>query len=407
MPHDEQEDQDDMPAEAAEIFTESAVLIKQGWLTKKGGKKGLLGMTSWKKRWFKMTSDSIAYCDKEENGTVKGGILLETVTACRPATDTECGVANGFIIDANNERTFVMHASNVDDRDSWITQITLTVEALKPPPKPKAFEAPPKFEDPIQVCYWSCRGRAAALRMMCFYAEYEHVEFPMFKIVPKSEDEGGGWDASEWFCEAAKFSLAKSNALINLPYIVNKKTNQVITQSNACAMYLARRLDLLGNEEETIANEQLLGELSDMGAKGGKMFYTTDASADYEKYYGGDVATGCNKIVAWLEQRGNKFLVGSVPMVADFKFFEYLDTHESISNQILGRGFLGAYPRLQLYHADIKVLPTLKGYFAGEYGNLPMMGPTAKVGNSVDPAASAPLYDMATADAAPSTSADE
>jgi hypothetical protein len=292
-------------------------------------------------------------------------------------------------------------------------------------------------------------------------------------------------------------------------------------------MYLARRLDLLGNEEETIANEQLLGELSDMGAKGGKMFYTTDASADYEKYYGGDgtiptsslpfylslrwcaqirtalssscqpltitlltiftVATGCNKIVAWLEQRGSKFLVGSVPMVADFKFFEYLDTHvgdyycmvacvlavanievhmeltrpflpvwscmwqESISNQILGRGFLGAYPRLQLYHADIKVLPTLKGYFAGEYGNLPMMGPTAKVceadfayalhtpslhqiawradrharlsthttrcvpilsclfqvGNSVDPAASAPLYDMATADAAPSTSADE
>lgn len=205
-----------------------------------------------------------------------------------------------------------MHAATIDERDAWLTDILAAVEALKPVPKSKAAPAiakPPKFDDPIEIGYWKIRGLGAPLRMMCFYAGYKKVEFPMYELTEKSEAEGGGWDASEWLCDSAKFALAKSNALvcswmpalcerhlsltlvpriaqINLPYIVNKQNNQVISQSSACMTYLGRRLNLMGTEEDMCANEQLLGELVDMNSAAVKMFYTTDIPVEYEKYFG-------------------------------------------------------------------------------------------------------------------------
>lgn len=40
------------------------------------GKQGFLGMASWKKRWFQMTSTSLAYFEKPGTG-VKGGVLCK------------------------------------------------------------------------------------------------------------------------------------------------------------------------------------------------------------------------------------------------------------------------------------------------------------------------------------------
>ena len=54
----------------------------------------------------------------------------------------------------------------------------------------------------------------------------------------------------------AKPVLSKKNPLMNLPYVIDGET--VITQSNACLLYLGRKFNLNGkNEDEIAKNDQV------------------------------------------------------------------------------------------------------------------------------------------------------
>ena len=85
----------------------------------------------------------------------------------------------------------------------------------------------------LKIGYWAIRGLAAPLRMAAAYGglKYESVEYEL------QAKPGGGWDRSEWM--EKKPALVEKNALMNLPYIVDGDI--VITQSNACLMYLGRK----------------------------------------------------------------------------------------------------------------------------------------------------------------------
>ena len=53
-----------------------------------------------------------------------------------------------------------------------------------------------------------------------------------------------------------KPDLLKKNPLMNLPYVIDGET--VITQSNACFLYLGRKFNLNGkNEDEIAKNDQV------------------------------------------------------------------------------------------------------------------------------------------------------
>jgi hypothetical protein len=153
---------------------------------------------------------------------------------------------------------YVFHAANSDERDEWIGLVKENVAVLKPVEAAPAAAAggdgaatagsppaaaPPaaaaattttttvQFTDPIEIGYWKIRGLAAPLRMMCVYAQYPHAEFPVFEVEAKDDGKGGVmWDRSLWL-DVAKPELAKINPLINLPFLHNKRTGQIISQS--------------------------------------------------------------------------------------------------------------------------------------------------------------------------------
>lgn len=108
------------------------VLIKEGELTKAGGSKKLGVKTSWKKRWFTLTTNALAYYTKQ-GGDLKGGILLETVTSCRLATSSECKNLihkHGFSIDTKEGRVYTISCHSDEERDEWIRIVTDTCKLL-------------------------------------------------------------------------------------------------------------------------------------------------------------------------------------------------------------------------------------------------------------------------------------
>ena len=93
----------------------------------------------------------------------------------------------------------------------------------------------------ITIGYWSIRGLAAPLRMMLMYSGIP-FQSTSFDVVAK---EGGGWDISDWSNQ--KPALKAKNPLMNLPYLIDGDV--VVAQSNACFLYLGRKLKMLGTNE--------------------------------------------------------------------------------------------------------------------------------------------------------------
>lgn len=75
--------------------------------------------------------------------------------------------------------------------------------------------------------------------------------------------EDASFDRGEWVTD--KENLIKRNPLMNLPYLIDKSSNGdeiLISQTNACFMYLGRKYSMLGsNDLELSQCEQLLCEV--------------------------------------------------------------------------------------------------------------------------------------------------
>eukprot|EP00729_Bicosta_minor_P025211 gene25211-4085_t len=129
---------------------------------------------------------------------------------------------------------------------------------------------------------------AAPLRMMAAYVGAD-AEFVMYFV---EEKEGGGWDRSKWM-EDAKPAIKEANALANLPY-VKTEDGTVITQSNACLSFLARRFKLMGsNEKQVSETEQLMCQVMDLRNSAVSRFYSGSAAMDEQnvkKHFGSTVA---------------------------------------------------------------------------------------------------------------------
>lgn len=187
---------------------------------------------------------------------------------------------------------------------------------------------------PIEVGYWSIRGLAAPLRMMVMYAGHP------LKVVSydlKENSDGDGFDGSSWF--SAKTTLKEKNPLINLPYV--KDGDKLIAQANACFLYLGRKLNMLGsNEEELEACEQLLCEIMDLRNKMTTFAYDSNSSHSEAAVMIDHIVSKngiLQKLELWLQNEvtvkghSGTFLVGNKATAPDFHLWELLEQYEALA----------------------------------------------------------------------------
>mmetsp|Transcript_12566 Transcript_12566/g.35497 ORF Transcript_12566/g.35497 Transcript_12566/m.35497 type:complete len:235 (-) Transcript_12566:594-1298(-) len=218
----------------------------------------------------------------------------------------------------------------------------------------------------VVVGYWDIRGLAAPLRMVLEYvgAEYDNVTY-------KTLGEPGNWDVSDWF--GKKPALLEKNALMNLPYVIDG--DMVVTQSNACLLYLGRKYGLNGKTEKEISkNDQCLCQVMDLRNDAVFLFYAPADRfhADKEKYFTSSLARHLKKMDSWLTMNGTDFLAGDTPTVCDFHFFELLDQHEAFAKFLDKRSPLEKFEQLEAYYKRFRALPQLEKYFVSDMHKLPI-----------------------------------
>jgi len=203
-------------------------------------------------------------------------------------------------------------------------------------------------------------------------AEYESVEYD---VKPKAQ----GWDTSEWF--NTKPELLKRNALMNLPYV--EDGDVIVTQSNACLMYLGRKLGLAGkNEAELTIVEQCLCQIMDLRNATVAMAY---GKGDVPEHLKASV-THFDKLESFLGQQGTLFLTGANPTVADFHLWEMCDQHNHMASYVgdLTKSPLKRCPKIAALYGALQADPKLKSYFSSTQHALPQNNKMAKYGGTTD-----------------------
>lgn len=204
----------------------------------------------------------------------------------------------------------------------------------------------------ITVGYHLIRGLAGPLRMMCYYKQQNFV------------NKCYGADMKQTWFGADKPALLPKNSCMNLPYIIDGE--EVVTQSNTCALYLGR---VLGMDQSASAtrNHTVLDQVMDLRNDLMKVVYpfgnikTKDQFPEGAKAHLAGSATGnFTKLEGFC---AGPYMCGSTPQSGDFMLFEMLDQHASICAALGQPNILDGFPKLKALHAAMKALPTLAPYF--------------------------------------------
>eukprot|EP01132_Coremiostelium_polycephalum_P004244 gene4244-5313_t len=104
------------------------IIIKEGYLKKKGGGEG--GRRNWTTRWFKLKADSLSYHKKRKDSKPKGVIKL---TQAR--VETHSGKPFGIVIlsGVNNKnlvRDYLLMADTKKEQDEWIQILSENISKL-------------------------------------------------------------------------------------------------------------------------------------------------------------------------------------------------------------------------------------------------------------------------------------
>jgi len=224
----------------------------------------------------------------------------------------------------------------------------------------------------ITVGYWGIRGLAAPLRMMVMYRNVPlQAECYDVKETPTKD----GFDRSSWL--SVKEGLRAKNPLINLPYVIDG--DLVISQSNACFMYLGRKLNLLGsNEVEHCYCEQLLCEVMDLRNNVVRFAYGRSMEAAPWLESIATKGSSLDKLNTWLERKysswtdnTNLFFVGNDATAPDFHIWEMCDQLRLTATFSKCPDPLAAYPALSQFHKAFAALPGNQRYMQSKLAQLP------------------------------------
>ena len=236
---------------------------------------------------------------------------------------------------------------------------------------------------PIEVGYWSIRGLGAPLRMMIMYAGHP---LKVVSYALKENAAGDGFEGSAWF--DVKPALKEKNPLINLPYV--KDGEKIISQANACFLYLGRKLSMLGtNDEEREACEQLLCEIMDLRNKMTHFVYDAHASHEGAAVLVDGVA-GKNgilqKLELWLQSEvtvkghSGTFLVGNRATAPDFHLWEMLEQYEALASFYKLPDPLASYIYLKTFKSRFAERPENAKYLASNLVKMPYNNKIATFG---------------------------
>jgi len=228
----------------------------------------------------------------------------------------------------------------------------------------------------LQIGYWNFRGLGAPMRMMCEYTgvRWENIPYEVKERRP------GHWICHEWDKDDRP-ALCKENPFAQLPYVRNKGTGEVVTQSNAVYLYLGRLLFLNGSTlKEQLANEQVLFYVYQMWMEICDLVYPFKQNKDMEafqkslsKHFEVVLPSHYVKLEAWLKGLviGNYFVSMASPCTADFHVWEVVDQHEQMASKHAFRSPVSAFPHLQTFHSMIFQEPRLQRYFDSDNYKLP------------------------------------
>jgi hypothetical protein len=186
-----------------------------------------------------------------------------------------------------------------------------------------------------------------------------------------------------------KPALKDKHPLMNLPYVIDHASGKIVTQTNACFLFLGRKLKMLGKSEDDLCDcEQLLCEVMDVRNK----------VIDYS--YGGEMTpadwllTVCSpngnigKLNLWLERKYASrdaasteplFFVGDEVSAPDFHIFEMLDQIRGLAKfHACSDPFEGALSLLGAFHTLFAALPDNQRYFQSKLYALPCNNIMAK-----------------------------
>ena len=255
--------------------------------------------------------------------------------------------------------------------------------------------------NPITIGYWSTKGLGSVCRQVVIYAGQKLIA-KNYKLQPIVENDNVSFDGSDW-TNKDKIELKKRNSLINLPYmeiIDDEDQKHLISQSNACLLYLGRKFKMLGsNEIEQTRCEQLLLETNDLRGIITSFAYTHFNNKDLEKEAAKEVFTRAfqkndagkmQKFEHWLSTNDNSmFLLNNNVSIPDFNLFDILDfyieflKHYNLVDEKNDDKILSAagYSKLNKFFIDFKNLPKMKKYFNSILYKLPYTNKSANFGS--------------------------
>ena len=229
---------------------------------------------------------------------------------------------------------------------------------------------------------------------------------PLKAINYHSRKSADGWDKSEWF--SVKPVLQKRNPMINLPYIEmkgnpdeGKEDLVLVTQSNACLSYLARKLDMYGsNEFERSWVDQLLMEIMDIRNTAVGFAYRgyigeelKSRAPDNLKRASGNFLKIENYLSRRIEEYGasGTFLVGESATAPDFHLYEMIDQFATCAkvfdlenDETNPANEKGTTPTLAKFYKAFGALPKMQAYLQSPLAKRPMNNPAATFGGGLD-----------------------
>lgn len=201
--------------------------------------------------------------------------------------------------------------------------------------------------------------------MMCEYAgvEYENKMCNDFAV----------WGAE-------KADLKKIDPMINLPYV--KDGDKIISQSNNCFFYLAKKLNLAGKLDEYDECKMLayFFEVTDIRNSIIELVYpfktvcrTKEEHTEKTKAFcETGVKASFSKLEDVLERSSGPFLMGEHISGPDFHLWEMIDQLELMSTSVSSPSPIAEFPKLSAFYAHFRALPQLESYFSSGLAKLPV-----------------------------------
>jgi glutathione S-transferase len=203
----------------------------------------------------------------------------------------------------------------------------------------------------FSTAYWSIRGLGAPLRMMLCAAKVNHI----VHLYNLTEDGEGGFTA-RYYREKLSNFIPNYTPLMNLPCLADEDEKVVVTQLNACMLYLGNVCGMMGQnpiEQATII--QYLCEAYDLRIK------MTDFVVGMSGTVESVLISGkghFQKFEKHLSQKVQKcFTVGNSITAADFHLFELIGQYKSLQMAHNAVDILSSFPNVRTFYSEFSQLP--------------------------------------------------